>query len=210
MTIPSDLIECTYCRKHFSKYGIKNHIAIVHLGDKTRVAHNKGKKYSKPAWNKGLNKETNTIIAEMSKNTSKSLTGKKGRKHSEDTKEKISNARIKYLIENPDKVPYLLNHSSKMSYPEKLFKNALDASNITGWTYNFQNSIYQYDFAFLDKKIDVEIDGGTHLTDKVKKIDARRDLFSKNDGWIVIRFTAKEVKENIIECINKLKKSLEI
>ena len=35
------------------------------------------------------------------------------RKHTEESKKKISRSRIKYLKENPDKVPYLLNHSSK-------------------------------------------------------------------------------------------------
>ncbi len=205
MTKASDLIVCTYCGKEFSKYGIKNHIAIVHLGDISRVSHNKGKKRSVPAWNKGLTKKTNAKIAEMSLNTSKTLTGKNKKPHSDETKKKISDARIKFLLENPDKVPYLINHSSKMSYPELVFKNALDTSGIDGWEYNHRNSIYQYDFAFVDKKIDVEIDGGTHLSEKVKKIDKRRDEFSINNGWIVIRFTAKEVKENVLKCIEQLK-----
>ena len=131
------------------------------------------------------------------------------RTHSEATKQKISKARIKYLEENPDKVPYLVNHSSKQSYPEKIFQNALISSNITGWEYNYRVGLYQYDFAFLDLKIDVEIDGATHNTNKVKNIDARRDNFSKSNGWIVKRFTAKQVKENVIGCINELKKVIE-
>lgn len=129
-------------------------------------------------------------------------------KHSEATKRKISKSRTKYLMENPDKVPYRLNHSSKVSYPEKIFMNALESSNITGWIYNYQNSLYSYDFAFLDKKIDVEIDGGTHLTEKVKKIDKRRDKFSRSDGWVVLRFTAQQVKDDVLKCILTLKKLL--
>jgi very-short-patch-repair endonuclease len=124
---------------------------------------------------------------------------------SEEDKKRISQTRIKYLIEHPDKVPYKLNHSSEMSYPEKIFKNALESMNITGWTYNYQNSIYSYDFAFPNLKIDVEIDGNTHTLEKVKKIDERRDLFSKENGWTVIRFTAKEVKENVLTCIKSIK-----
>lgn len=126
-------------------------------------------------------------------------------KWSEEDKKRIGNSMLKYLKENPNKVPYLTNHSSKISYPEKIFKNALEVSNISGWTYNYQNGIYSYDFAFIEKKIDVEIDGGTHLLEKVKKIDERRDVYSKENGWIVIRFTAKEVKENVLKCINTLK-----
>ena len=142
----------------------------------------------------------------MSDNTKdkikKSMTGKK---LSDETKKKISDSRIKYLKEHPDKVPYKLNHSSKMSYPEKVFQNALISTGITGWEYNFQNGIYSYDFAFVKEKIDIEIDGGTHLTDKVKQIDKRRDEFSRQQGWNVVRFTSKEVKEDVIKCIEKVK-----
>jgi len=123
---------------------------------------------------------------------------------SDDDKKRISETRLKYLIEHPDKVPYKLNHSSKMSYPEIIFKNALETANISGWTYNYQHGIYSYDFAFPDLKIDVEIDGNTHTQEKVKKIDERRDKFSIENGWMVIRFTAKEVKENTMKCIFKL------
>ena len=43
--------------------------------------------------------------------------------HSNETKEKISISRKKYLSEHPDQVPYLLNHYSKgESYPEKYFE----------------------------------------------------------------------------------------
>jgi very-short-patch-repair endonuclease len=45
----------------------------------------------------------------------------------------------------------------------------------------YRNSIYEYDFAWLKEKIDVEIDGGTHKTEKVKKIDSRKDEFSRQD-----------------------------
>jgi very-short-patch-repair endonuclease len=133
---------------------------------------------------------------------------KKKRIHSNETKEKISKSRIRYLTDNPDKVPYKLNHSSKKSYPEEVFENALMSSGITGWIYNYQNGIYCYDFAFVNKKIDVEIDGGTHLSEKVIKIDKRRDEFSKSQGWTVVRFTAKEVKTDVIKCIETLKKIL--
>lgn len=129
-------------------------------------------------------------------------------KHSEETKNKISKGRIKYLEQNPDKVPYLINHSSKQSYPEKVFQNALESKGLQGWLYNYRVGIYQYDFAFPDYKIDVEIDGATHQTEKVKKIDYRRDRFSESNGWTVIRFSAKQVKEDVISCINVLQETI--
>lgn len=124
--------------------------------------------------------------------------------HSEKTKELISKRRRTFLEENPDKVPYLINHSSKESYPEKIFRNALESSGITGWVQSYQNGIYEYDFAFPSIKLDIEIDGGTHNLDKVKKIDTRRDEWTTSNGWTVYRFTAKEVKLDVVKCINKI------
>lgn len=126
-------------------------------------------------------------------------------KPSEKTKKKISEIRIKYLQEHPDKVPYIINHSSHNSYPELKFKKLLEESGLTGWVYKHRNGIYEYDFAFLELKIDVEIDGGTHTSEKVKKIDIRRDAWSKMNGWTVIRITTKELSSNPIKCINKIK-----
>lgn len=125
--------------------------------------------------------------------------------HTQETKNKISKARLKYLFENPDKVPYLMFHSSGESYPEKRFREEMVNNGIVGWVQEYQNGIYRYDFAFLELKIDVEIDGGTHSTEKVKKIDERRDMWSEGEGWIVLRFTAKEIKKDVNNCIKKLK-----
>ena len=202
--------ECPHCGKLFAKLGIGSHIWRVHteLGKNfnSRANYVKGKHI---AWNKGLTKETDFRIEKISKSTKKYYESNSGtfsgKVHSDLTKQRISKSRLKFLEENPDKVPYLINHSSKKSYPETLFENALISSNIEGWKYNFQNGIYSYDFAFPQLKIDVEIDGGTHLTDKVQKIDTRRDKFSEETGWYVLRFTAIEVKKDVISCISKLK-----
>lgn len=129
---------------------------------------------------------------------------KNPQRHSEETKKKLSEIRIKYLKENPDKVPYLINHSSNKSWPEKIFEGALIKSKIVGWESRYRNGIYQYDIAFPKQKIDVEIDGGTHKTEKVMKIDARRDAWSISEGWTVIRFPAERVKKNLDECILEL------
>ena len=112
-------------------------------------------------------------------------------------------------MEHPDQMPYLLNHSSKMSYPEKIFQAALEKAGIIGWVYNYRHSIYSYDFAFPDIKLDVEIDGGTHLQEKVKQIDRRRDKFSQEKGWTVLRFPAQDVKKHLDECIVRVQNILD-
>lgn len=135
------------------------------------------------------------------------LSRKKGRGksfHTAETKAKMSKARIKFLEANPDKNPYRLYHSSKKSYPEQRFEDALKSKEITGWVYAYQNSIYEYDFAFPEQKIDVEIDGRTHLMEHVQEIDRRRDAFSRSQGWVVLRFSASRVKHDVYGCIKEL------
>jgi len=131
------------------------------------------------------------------------------RKHTEETKKKLSKIQTEFLLKHPKRVPYRMAHSSKQSYPEKVFEDALKRHGIAGWEMAYPMSIYEYDFAFVDKKVDVEVDGGTHTQPNVIKIDKRRDDWSKSNGWKVIRFSAKRVKENVDECINELKHFME-
>lgn len=200
--------KCPHCEKLFNKRGISGHVWRVH-SEKGKDYISKGNK--KPSWNKGLTKETSEILKKKGERSKERfrlgliIPNQLGKPHTQETKDKVSKSRIKYLQENPEKVPYLLNHSSKESYPERIFKNALVENKIECWVQEYQNGIYRYDFAFLDLKIDVEVDGSTHLTEKVKKIDERRDNWSKEQGWTVVRFTAKEVKENVTRCVNILK-----
>jgi len=89
----------------------------------------------------------------------------KGHKTSEETKKKISEGRKKFLLENPDKVPYILNHKSKgPSYPEQyflgIFKDLLPSVG-------FQHPVglYRLDFVNTNTKVCLEIDGEQHVLD---------------------------------------------
>lgn len=132
----------------------------------------------------------------------------KERKHSKETKEKISKSRSKYLLDNPDKVPYRLNHSSKESYPEKYFNEIFTNEGIKLERY-YRVGLYELDFALVDKKIDIEIDGDQHYLDpKVTEIDIRRDRYLSDNGWKIIRIKwseykkiSKEEKEDCIKWI---------
>ena len=109
------------------------------------------------------------------------------RKHTDETKRKISEIRKKYLEENPNKVPYLLNHSRDESYPEKYFKNVFDNEGILVVRY-FRIGLYELDFCIPEKKIDIEIDGCQHyLDEKIKISDEIRNKFLMEQGWDIIR-----------------------
>jgi very-short-patch-repair endonuclease len=109
------------------------------------------------------------------------------RKHTDDTKVKLSKIRKEYLRKNPDKVPYLLNHSSKESYPEKYFTEVFEKEGLDV-VKKFRVSLYELDFSIPHKKIDIEVDGNQHYDDvKIVKSDIRRTEFLESEGWDVIR-----------------------
>lgn len=159
-------------------------------------SHNKKEHPIEPgsSWNKGLTKETNEIVrkhAEKLSNDYKSgkiIHPNKGKHMSEEIKQKVSASMKKFFKEHPDRVPYVLNHSSKESYPEKYFRELLTNGNITGWKRNFHLIGYFLDFGFKDKKIDLEIDGEQHYTDKgMVEHDIIRNKSILEEGWKVIR-----------------------
>lgn len=122
---------------------------------------------------------------------------KNPRKHSEQTKDRISKSRIKYLEQNPDKVPYKLNHYSKgRSYAENYWKSILDAHKLV-YKEQYQIYLYQLDFAFVDSKIDLEIDGEQHyLDERISLSDQRRNEYLENLGWKIIRIRWSEFQKN--------------
>jgi very-short-patch-repair endonuclease len=114
----------------------------------------------------------------------------------------ISKSRIKFLEKNPDKVPYLLNHYSKgESYPEKYFDKIFKKTNLQYIRYCTVNR-YELDFAFVDKGIDLEIDGDQHYLDEtIIKSDERRNIYLSKNGWEIIR-----IKWSNYQKLNRIQK----
>jgi len=173
----------------------------------------------KVSWKKGLTKETDESIrrgAETLQNNIK--IGKThpsflGRKLTEDHKKKISVSRKKYLNEHSDQIPYLLNHSSKESYPEKYFIEIFEKENIP-LKYHLQIGIYQLDFYNEIKGICLEIDGEQHfLKEKDIERDIKRTVYLESLGWKIIRIRwseyqkkSTEEKHEVIQSLKKLLK----
>jgi very-short-patch-repair endonuclease len=109
-------------------------------------------------------------------------------RHSEETKQKLSSIRQKFLAENPHMVPYKLNHSSKgRSYAEQYWSIVFETKNIS-IIEEYGIGIYSLDFAILDKKINIEIDGEQHYLDKrIEESDNRRNKYLQELGWKIIR-----------------------
>jgi len=67
-----------------------------------------------------------------------------------------------------------------------------------GWLFRRQHPIGPYiaDFACIEARLVVEVDGATHGTDEEIAHDQRRTQFLESDGWRVLRFWNDEVVKN--------------
>jgi very-short-patch-repair endonuclease len=125
-------------------------------------------------------------------------------KHSEYTKKKLRDIRLKWMKENPEKTAWRL---SNPSYPEKIFISIIEEMKLyERFTIIREKSIYPYyiDFAFMNEKVAVEIDGSQHKLDERKANDQKKDKLLMDNGWLVYRINAFYFIKNTKEVIDKL------
>jgi len=182
-------MNCQYCNKECKNANsLRNHERLC-KNNPNRQENSRGMLGKKGNNQFSKAREEGKPIPKRSEETKQKLRiANIGRKHSEETKKKISKIRKKFLEENPDKVPYLLNHHSKgSSYPERYFKEVFDNHEVD-YVYQHRVGLYSLDFAILDQKIDIEIDGSQHKCDaRIVESDKIRTKTLKEQGWDVYR-----------------------
>jgi len=70
----------------------------------------------------------------------------------------------------------------------------LNAVGITNYIHEHKVGNYFIDFAFLDKKMALEIDGSQHLTEESVAHDQIRDERLRSEGWTIFRIPWKNIK----------------
>jgi len=80
----------------------------------------------------------------------------------------------------------------------------------TGFHIRRQHIIGSYivDFACIDKMLTIEIDGGYHNDSVVKQYDEARTKYLQEKGFKEIRFTNEQIRNNIHDVIEEIKKRL--
>lgn len=203
---------CIYCGKQFKNLNsLKNHERLCKENPNRQispfVAYNKectdGKRV---IWNKGLTADTDSRVKQQSITISTRfidglVSSFKGKHHSKESKQKLSIKRKQYLLDNPEKVPYKLNHHSKQSYPEKYFREVFDNDDLLKTAISeFRVKLYSLDFAFPDIKFYIEIDGEQHYTDsRIVEHDKKRNLELEKMGWKSIRIRWSEYNKKSLE-----------
>lgn len=95
---------------------------------------------------------------------------------------------------------FINNDKNRRSFPEKYFLKLLKQYKLVDkYTFveKFPLSKYTFDFALIDLKVDIEIDGSQHYrTDESIKHDNKRDKYSESKGWKVYRIAWKEIQNN--------------
>lgn len=119
-------------------------------------------------------------------------------KHSEETKQKIREIRLKYIKEHPEKTAW--RKRNEPSYPEKMFmKFLIEKGYDKKYLIEREKSVFPYfiDFAFVDEMLAVEIDGSQHWLDEERiEHDALKDKALISAGWKVLRITEDATKND--------------
>lgn len=195
---------CPYCGKEYVKNGIGNHIWRNHTEEGQKFDPNKGHKTkNRKAWNKGLTKETDERVRKSGETHRKRLeTGEienwwLNKKHSEESKKKISegmkNAHKERRAHNIGECRW----KCEPSYPEKFFidviKNEFQEQKYVREYYILG---YSLDFAWVDKKLEIEIDGDQHEKIENQIHDQQRDKILEENGWKTLRIKWKDMFNN--------------
>lgn len=117
---------------------------------------------------------------------------------------KLRKARLRYMKENPEKTAW---RKANMSYPEKRIFNKIKELKLNETHLIVREySVFPYfiDFAFVNEKVALEIDGSQHLLEERMESDQKKDSLLSSKGWRVLRITAKEVNERLDGVIVKL------
>lgn len=185
---------CKFCGKICKNANsLRNHERLCKLNPERQESSWVKFNHERGAWNKGLTKETDErlrlqgLVLSEHYASGEIVSHNKGQTMSYEQRQKLSIARKRYLKENPDKVPYILNHHSNGdSYPEKYFKAILDNEKIE-YKQNYYQNGYFLDFAWPEKKLYLEIDGEQHYVDeRIVEHDKVRTETLSNEGWVCV------------------------
>ena len=204
---------CKFCGKICKNINsLKNHERLCKLNPNRQIS--PFVKYNaehETSWNKGLTKENDERVKQMSETMSQKI--RAGLIHNYDhqkvwTEERRiaqSERKKKFYEEHPEKHPNSLvaGALNKMTYPEKLVTEYLKEHNITAehnWYFKTEKFTRYIDFYIDELKLFIEVDGEYWHKDKQKDIDKDNDALIY--GYKTLRLKPKTVITQLNEFFN--------
>lgn len=198
-------ITCINCYRTFNYGNFQKHICFTEQKiNEVRELYTKGLSLRKII-EKGFNKSL-VIVALKNSMRTYSESSKLGHKnpdrykHTEETKAKIRAKRINYLKKHPFENSW---RRTNVSYIEKIFISLIEKNLLANKfeiVHEFSVFPYYLDFAFLNIKLDVEIDGSQHWRIKERiESDKKRDELLISKGWKVYRIPEFKIKQQFCE-----------
>lgn len=136
----------------------------------------------------------------------------KSHKHTEETKIKLSKS-MKLAIKEGRAKGWASTKQNKngMSYPEIWFEKVINNEfKDKNYEYNKQFFKYKLDFAWVDKKKCIEIDGSQHEYTERKMSDENKDNLLKENGWEVLRLKWSFIFNNTQQAIKIAKDFIDV
>lgn len=210
---------CKYCGKEFeTKQKLGGHVSSHFRGDeyskkrKKKIEKKKGEnniccfcgekienglKLGAHITNCKLNPNRNNII-------NKIIESRKNYKITDETKNKISES---MKVAHKEKRAWNIGMSrwnNEKSYPEKFFGKVIENEfNNKDYTSEYPISIYSLDFAWVDLKKGIEIDGEQHERfEEYRNRDNIKDRICKEMGWEILRIKWKDLYNDTKNMIN--------
>lgn len=127
-----------------------------------------------------------------------------GTTHTDISKSKMRKKRLEYLSKKSGKTAWERRASGKLSYLEQWFFNkCIDYELHKKYDIVNEYSIFKYsiDFAFINEKIAVELDGKCHFVNGEERIqtDVEKDECLIQNGWRVFRIRYDEFVDSKID-----------
>lgn len=184
--------QCPICNEWFSFRGLPSHFHKAHN------PHAKMPSHSAPAWNKGKTKETDLRVKLNAEKISIATKGKGKPPLTEAQKKKVSEGMKKAHAEGRAHNIGSSRWNNEPSYPEKFFMKVIENEfEDKNYVRELPFRRFSLDFAWVEKRKCIEIDGEQHerFAD-YKARDERKDAALKAEGWQVLRISWKEMFNN--------------
>lgn len=151
-------------------------------------------------WNKGLTKQTDDRVRKNGESYHKTIINgintppQLGKPLSEQHKKKVSEGMKKAHKQGRAWNIGMSRWNSEMSYPQKFFTMVI-ANQFEDKNYKHQYPVgkYSLDFAWVDKKKCIQIDGQQHLKEDAIQHDRIRDQYLVAQDWDILRISWKQM-----------------